>query len=140
METRINGNDLIALGYEQGLILGIALKINKKRNGYKREEMLAFYKNILATPEAYLEHSVFGKLATAIIEGANAPKTETIALKEQSVAYSIYGSDHIEQGARLQMDTAMRLPVTIAVIGFGNSRHRSAFPQRCNVAGHGNGP
>lgn len=114
METRINGNDLIALGYEQGSLLGTALKINKKRTGYNREEMLNHYKSILSAPETYLDHKVFGKLATAIIEAANAPVTEYISLKDQPEPYAIYGSEHIEQGARTQMETAMKLPVTVA--------------------------
>lgn len=114
METRINGNDLIALGYEQGSILGLALRINKKRNGFTREEMLEHYKNVLINPETYLDHKVFGKLASAIIEEANAPKVETIALQESPKAYTVYGAEHIEQGAKLQMDIAMKLPVTVA--------------------------
>jgi tRNA-splicing ligase RtcB len=114
METRINGNDLIALGYEQGPVLGIALKINKKRNGFTREEMLHHYKNVLTAPEIYLNHKVFGKLAASIIEEANAPKVETIALQESPKTYTVYGAEHIEQGAKLQMDTAMKLPVTVA--------------------------
>ena len=32
----INGNDLIALGYPENEILGIALKINKKRTGFTK--------------------------------------------------------------------------------------------------------
>jgi tRNA-splicing ligase RtcB len=114
METNINGNDLLALGYEQGSILGLALKINKKRNGFTKEEMLSHYKNVLAIPETYLDDKVFEKLASAIIEEANAPKIETIALQESPKAYTVYGTEHIEQGAKLQMDTAMKLPVTIA--------------------------
>jgi tRNA-splicing ligase RtcB len=114
METRINGNDLIALGYEQGPTLGIALKINRKRNGFTREEMLHHYKNVLAAPETYLDHKVFGKLAASIIEEANAPKIETIALQESPKTYTVYGAEHIEEGAKLQMNTAMKLPVTVA--------------------------
>lgn len=114
MDTRINGNDLITLGYEEGPILGLALKINKKRTGFTKEEMLVHYKNIIEAPETYLDHATFKKLAVAIIEEANAPKKEYIALKEKPEAYTVYGAEHIEQGARTQMETAMKLPVTVA--------------------------
>lgn len=113
MNTQINGNDLLALGYEEGPLLGIALKINKKRNGFAREAMLQHYKAVLQSPENYLEDKVFSKLATAIIEAANAPKQDIIALKEQADDYAIYGAAHIEEGALRQMQTAMRLPVTV---------------------------
>ena len=114
MNTQINGNELIAIGYKEGIILGVALKINKKRNGFNKEEMLEYYKNVLAKPEAYLEHKVFGKLATTIIEEANAPKSDIIALKAIPDVYAVYGSEHIEAGALKQMNTAMKLPVTVA--------------------------
>ena len=114
MDTRINGNDLIALGYDQGPILGIALKINKKRTGFTKEEMLAHYKNVIASPETYLDDKIFGKLATAIIEEANAPKKTYVQLNETPESYAVYGAAHIEQGALTQMETAMKLPVTVA--------------------------
>lgn len=114
MEKQINGNDLIALGYPEGPILGIALKINKKRNGFNKVEMLDHYKNVLTEPEAYLDNKVFGKLASAIIEEANAPKIEYIKLNETPDRYNVYGAEQIEEGALKQMDTAMKLPVTVA--------------------------
>lgn len=114
MSTQINGNDLIGIGYKEGAILGLALRINKKRTGYNREDMMIHYKTILDQPEAYLDNKVFGKLATAMIEEANAPVKEVIALKENPAAYAIYGAEHIEDGAKAQMDVAMKLPVTVA--------------------------
>lgn len=39
---------------------------------------------------------------------------EIIALVEKEVAYAIYGEEHIEEGARKQMDIAMKLPVSVA--------------------------
>lgn len=39
---------------------------------------------------------------------------DIIRLKEEIAPYTIYGAEHIEEGARKQMDIAMRLPVTAA--------------------------
>ena len=114
MNTQINGNDLLAIGYENGPILGAALKINKKRIGYSREEMMVHYATILASPSSYLDNKYFGKLATAMIEAKNTPVEEKIALLENGLAYHVYGAEHIEDGARKQMDIAMKLPVTVA--------------------------
>ncbi|OJU75142.1 MAG: RNA-splicing ligase RtcB [Bacteroidetes bacterium 47-18] len=115
MAQQINGNDLIALGYPQNELLGIALKANKKRTGYNRAEMLQHYAAVLENAEDYLEHKVFGKLATAIIEGVGTRlEAETIPLKEQADAYKIYGAENIEEGALKQMNIAMQLPVTLA--------------------------
>ena len=37
MKTPITGNDIKALGFPEGKTIGIALKINSKRNGFTRE-------------------------------------------------------------------------------------------------------
>ena len=112
--NNITGTDLIAVGYVQGEILGMALKVNRKRNGFNREQMMTHYKNVLENPAAFLDDKVFGKLATAMIEASNAPVEETIKLLQHKNDYSIFGADHIEEGARKQMETAMQLPVTVA--------------------------
>jgi len=39
---------------------------------------------------------------------------DTIPLKERGDVYAVYGAEHIEEGARVQMDVAMKLPVTAA--------------------------
>ncbi|KOS05712.1 RNA 2',3'-cyclic phosphate--5'-hydroxyl ligase [Flavobacterium akiainvivens] len=114
MSTPINGNDLIALGYTEGAILGIALKINRGRNGFNREQMMEHYAAVLASPEDYLDHKVFAKLAVAMIEKANEKPEDFIALNENPDAYSVYGADYIEEGAQKQMQVAMKLPVTVA--------------------------
>jgi tRNA-splicing ligase RtcB len=114
METRINGDDLMGIGYVEGEILGLALKINKKRVGFNRNEMMQHYKLVLDSPENYLEDKVFGKLATIMLEDINSPKETIIALNPNPIAYEIFGSEQIEEGALKQMETAMKLPITVA--------------------------
>jgi tRNA-splicing ligase RtcB (3'-phosphate/5'-hydroxy nucleic acid ligase) len=53
METKINGTDLIALGYPEGTLIGIALKANAKRTGLTKEEMLSNYALVLDNPETF---------------------------------------------------------------------------------------
>ncbi|WP_026705074.1 RtcB family protein [Flavobacterium soli] len=114
MKTPINGNDLMALGYAEGTVLGIALRINRGRNGFTREQMMEHYANVLATPENYIDDKVFSKLAIALIEKANEKPEDFIALNPTPDAFSAYGLDHIEDGAINQMKVAMQLPVTVA--------------------------
>lgn len=115
MSQQINGNDLIALGYPENELIGIALKINRKRNGYNRTEMLEHYAKVWTNAAAYKDDKVFGKLAIAIIDGVGIKIPEDlIELKESAEAYTIYGAENIEEGARKQMNIAMTLPVTVA--------------------------
>ena len=114
MKTQINGFELIALGFPQGEAIGVALKISNKRNGFTRDKMIVNFKNVLENPEQYIEDAVFTKLAIALIEKANEKPEDFIALNPNPNAYSVYGVELIEEGARKQMEVAMQLPVTVA--------------------------
>ena len=112
----INGNDLIALGYPENEILGIALRINKKRNGYTKAEMLDKYAQILSSPQDFLEDKIFKTLAKGFIDGIHLPNQDEnlIELNENPTDFKIYGAEKIEEGALEQMKIAMKLPVTVA--------------------------
>ena len=114
MSTRINGNDLISIGYKESELIGIALKINKKRTGYTRDEMLIHYKNVLENTTAYIDDKLFGDLAFSILNEGNKIKEDVIPLIENPNNYQIYGEINIEEGAINQMNIAMKLPVTVA--------------------------
>jgi tRNA-splicing ligase RtcB len=109
---RINGNDLIALGYKEDYSLGVALKINKKRLGYTKEQMLGYFKMVLENPEDYLSHEIFNPLAELLLQKETVE--EIIPLVENSFPYITYGQENIEQGAKDQMDIAMQLPISVA--------------------------
>jgi tRNA-splicing ligase RtcB (3'-phosphate/5'-hydroxy nucleic acid ligase) len=108
-------------GYEQGPIMGLALRIAKAHFVEQPlQESLAEFKAVLRAPDSYTGHAVFGALAEAIILAnqaigqKEAERQEIVDLKAEPLAYVIYGKDHIEEGALQQMNTAMRLPVAVA--------------------------
>ncbi len=111
MKHYITGNDLLAIGYTEGKVLGLALTMIQEQE--IDAAILETLQQLKANPEHFLDHPAWNPLASAIIEAAQITN-HTIALKEQGEAYTIYGADHIEQGARQQMDIAMKLPVTVA--------------------------
>uniref|UniRef100_UPI00404B483B RtcB family protein n=1 Tax=Flavobacterium sp. TaxID=239 RepID=UPI00404B483B len=114
MNTQINGTDLLDLGYAEGNLIGIALKCNRKRTGFSKEQMLENFAKVLANPENYLDDALFGKLAQAIIEKSQEKPEDFIALNPNPNTYISYGENQIEAGAKKQMDIAMQLPVTVA--------------------------
>ncbi|XZF14532.1 RtcB family protein [Chitinophagaceae bacterium MMS25-I14] len=115
MKHIISGKNLLEAGYTEGKILGLALDIiDKNFSQVPHDVLMAMMKKVKDYPESFLDDEVLEPLATAMIEEANAPADDTIALKENAAAYTIYGADHIEEGARKQMATAMKLPVTAA--------------------------
>ncbi|NQX41766.1 tRNA-splicing ligase RtcB [Pedobacter steynii] len=115
MNNILNGDDLIKRGYAPGKILGLALSLIENRfEELSKEELIDLLVEVKAKPEHFMDHDVLEELATAIIEAASAPADDTINLSEQAAAYTIYGADQIEEGARKQMNIAMRLPVSVA--------------------------
>ena len=114
METLININDLMAVGYTAGRSLGMALKLAEKMDPLSKNEMLVHLKNILTHPENFLDDEVYADLASSLIEEASLLEDDTIALKEVGADYIMYGADNIEDRAKIQMAVAMKLPVTVA--------------------------
>lgn len=114
MDTKINGTDLLTLGYPEGSLIGIALKANAKRTGLTREEMLKKYSSVLENPEDFLTDKIFGKLAQAMIEKSQEKPEDLITLNPNPAEFTLYGADKIEEGAIKQMQVAMQLPVTVA--------------------------
>jgi chromosome segregation protein len=92
MKTPINGNDLMEIGLPQGQIIGIALKINSKRHGFTREEMLAHFKLVLENPENLAETGIDiiakpkGKRPSSITQLSGGEKTLTAT----AMLFSIY--------------------------------------------------
>ncbi len=115
MNNNITGNNLIEIGYSEGKTVGLALDILKENFAdIEEKELLALFKKIKDYPESFLDDEVLNVLATAMIEEANPKSDGTIELINNAKDYSIFGADYIEEGARNQMNIAMKLPVSVA--------------------------
>ncbi|WP_431293840.1 RtcB family protein [Pedobacter sp. P26] len=115
MNNNITGNNLIEIGYTEGKIVGLALAIVKENFAdIEEKELLALFKKLKDYPESFLDDEVLNTLATALIEEANPKSDGTIELSNNTKDYSIFGADYIEEGARNQMNIAMKLPVSVA--------------------------
>lgn len=108
---KLTGNDLIQIGYTEGKALGIALSLLEQQLVNETpENQLNHLAEVLKQPTAFIADTVFALLAQELLK----PVDTTIALKNETHPYSIYGADAIEAGALKQMETAMKLPVTVA--------------------------
>lgn len=114
MNQKINGHDLLALGYKEGKTIQKALQLAAALPELPKEEVLAVLKKVKEYPENFLDDKNAESLATAFIEEASISEDKTIPLVENPHDYSIYGGEYIEEGAKKQMNIAMKLPVTAA--------------------------
>nr|MCU0355395.1 RtcB family protein [Cytophagales bacterium] len=122
MSNKLNNNELKAIGLTDSQLLQTAGKLAKsliKAKKYTKERILELYRDIAKDPDKYTESDVFGDLAREL--KAKKPllkKAQQVAqgyeLKTQPAAYQVFGSEQIEKGAIEQMDTAAKLPVSVA--------------------------
>jgi tRNA-splicing ligase RtcB len=113
-KLKLTGKQIRAIGYPEGPVVSVAMHTmctHFKHN--TEEEALQILRDILTSPERYLEDEVLGKIAEKLVEQPVEDNPE-IALKESGVHYNIFGAKHIEEGALLQMQTAAKLPVSVA--------------------------
>ncbi|MFL9844086.1 RtcB family protein [Flavobacterium rhizosphaerae] len=111
-KLKLRGNHLIAIGFPQNQAISIAMEDMKKY--YKRESnerVLAMLKHVLAEPEKFKGHGIFGRTAEVLLD---AKKTEARKLNTTRAPYTIFGENGIDASAKEQLYTALKLPVSKA--------------------------
>ena len=109
----LSGKDLIKLGYPEGKAIGLAINtVLKHFRRSEKEEIDKMLKAILANPKDYTKDSIWSKVALTLVPTEK--KSMVHALLKNRIDYRIYGSEGIEEGARNQMEIAMKLPITVA--------------------------
>ena len=76
------------------------------------QQILSTLENIILHPEDYRNDIIWGKLASVLAPAT--PVTTSYELRDTPLRYAIFGADSIDTLSFRQMDTAMRLPVTVA--------------------------
>lgn len=116
----ITGKVLKRHGWAQGRILGLAkataAAMADADIGLEEEEILARLDAVRRDPAAFLHDPMLEPLATELDRAAReaAEGAEVPQLHAEPLPYRIWGDEGIEPAARNQMETAMRLPVSVA--------------------------
>lgn len=117
-KLKLTGKQIRAIGYPEGPVVSIAMQamsVNYKH--HSEEEALKILKKILETPENYVADEKLEKIAKQLIF-LKAPTLEGLGevtpLNEKGVHYNIFGAQYIEEGAVAQMQTASKLPISVA--------------------------
>src|SRR5690606_146355 len=112
---KISGKDLLRIGFEENIILGTVLQFCEKYQGnLNKGEVLTQLKRMIETPEITPKESEFFDLAQMIIELQKSLASDVIPLNENPKSFAIFGEENIEEGAKKQMQTAMKLSVSVA--------------------------
>lgn len=107
----LSGKDLINIGYPQNKALGIALDISARDfPDLNVDAQLHLFGQVLQTPSRFMDDRRLSPLAMQLLK----PAAITTKLDSAPRPYKIFGLEGIEEGALHQMDTAMKLPITVA--------------------------
>jgi len=113
----LNGKDILALGWPAGKVVGLGLKTARtlEGRGLPREEVLEGLEGIRRDPGGALERESEGPVAELAREwvrlGAAEARASSEELRDESLPYRVWGAAGVDEAARLQMETALRLPV-----------------------------
>ncbi len=100
------------LGYPEGRAVGTAINtVLKHFRRSEKEEIYSMLRNVLAAPKNFINDSIWGNVALELIPTEK--KSLVHELNKTRIAYCTYGASGIEEGARNQMEIAMKLPVTV---------------------------
>ncbi len=113
-KLKLTGKELRKLGYPESPVISLAMNIMEKH--YKhlmREDALEILASVLQSPNEYASDRILGKIAEALLPKPKAEGDE-IGLNDTGIRFEIFGSEGIESGALAQMNTAARLPVSVA--------------------------
>lgn len=109
----LSGKDLLKLGYPEGRPVGIAINtILKHFRRSEKEEIYTMLRAVLSQPKDYIDDAIWNKVALELIPQEK--KSLVHELQTKRIDYQIFGAAEIDEGARNQMEIAMKLPVTVA--------------------------
>lgn len=113
-KLKLTGKQIRAIGYPEGPVISVAMQVMNSLYKHSSEnEALDILTQVLKAPGNYLEDEQLKAVAEKLMP---APLTEgaEISLNQTGIAFSIFGQEHIEEGALHQMYQAAKLPVSVA--------------------------
>jgi len=126
-KLKIRGKELKRIGFKSDRAISFSLNlVSKHCKRSDKTEVLKLLEKINLKPENYLNDPVFGELAKMLAEKPFLKKQKKPVLNKAALEFKIYGEENIDPEAIRQMETAMKLPVSVkgalmpdAHVGYG---------------------
>src|SRR5258706_7131883 len=114
-KLKIQGKELRAIGYPEGPVISVAMNVMEKNFKHlSKEDALEILKDILQSPVGYKTHEILSGIAEKLLAKSESEIPPLEGLREAGIQFSVFGQEHIEEGAMHQMYQAAKLPVSIA--------------------------
>lgn len=114
MSTKVlSGKELRKIGYPEGRVIAVAISaMNRFYKNKSKEFKLQLLTELFANPSQYEKDETLGQVVFELRSKTEKKKMHELNLHRME--YKIFGAAEIEEGARNQMEIAMKLPVTVA--------------------------
>ena len=113
-KLKIQGKELRAIGFPEGPVISVAMKVMEKHyKHHTKEQAFEILKALLQSPQEYVADEVLGIIAKQLLPKESAEGAE-ISLNQNGIQFNVFGQEHIEEGAMHQMYQAAKLPISVA--------------------------
>lgn len=127
-KLKITAKELRAIGFPESPVIPVAMQVMEKHfKHHTKEEAIPILKAVLASPNDYKNDTVLGLIAEKLLPKEKNSEAE-ISLNNTGIQFSIFGAEHIEQGAFHQMYSAAKLPVAVAGALMPDAHHGYGLP------------
>ncbi len=113
-KIKLRGKELKRIGYSNDRAISLAINlVGRHCKRTDKAEVLVLLEKINLNPGKYLAEPVFGELAMLLNEKPKPKKQKVNILNKAALEFKIYGQENIDPMAVVQMQTAMKLPVSV---------------------------
>lgn len=128
MKLKITAKELRAIGFPESPIIPIVMNtMDKNFKHSKKEDVMELLQKVLASPIEYKNDAILSVIAERLLPKED-KDGETILLNTKGINFTIYGAEHIEEGALHQMHTAAKLPISVAGALMPDAHHGYGLP------------
>lgn len=111
---KITGKELRKIGYPEGPVISVAMNVMEKNFKHlPHEEAITILNSILQSPNQYADDAILGNISKALLPKVDPTEGESISINADGIPFNVFGSEHIEESALQQMNTASKLPVAV---------------------------
>ena len=126
-KIKLRGKELKRIGYTNHQAISLALNlVSRYCKRSDKVAVLELLEKINHDPEKYLDEPVFGELAKTLSKKPIQTKKNKTINWNKNVEFEIFGAKNIDPAAIHQMETAMKLPISVkgalmadAHVGYG---------------------
>jgi tRNA-splicing ligase RtcB len=106
--------ELSKIGYTNDRTRSLVINIISKHfKHHTKDQLTTLLTDIKDNPETYIKDEITGVIAAAFIDKEEVCNFKAYSLLEETGQLKIYGGKEIERSAKLQMELAMSLPITV---------------------------